>query len=125
MTDPSSPNARRARGAAESLLSITLVLEAILVFFVALVVFGLKVLPPALAFGGGAALLVLLLVDSLLVRWPIGLWLGWLLQATLLAIGILVPLMYFIGAIFLAMWIYCFITGRRLDRRNAQLKENA
>jgi hypothetical protein len=115
---------RRSRSATESLLSIVLVLEAVLVFFVVLVVFGLKILPPAVAFGAGAALLVILLLDSLLVRWPVGVWIGWVLQAVLVAAGILLPLMYFIGAIFLAIWIYCFITGRRLDRRNAQFKEN-
>jgi hypothetical protein len=125
MTEARTGRQRRARGAAESLLSIALVLEAVLVFFVVLVVFGLKILPPAIAFGGGAALLVVLMLDSLLVRWPAGIWLGWLLQAVLVAAGVLLPLMYFIGALFLAIWIYCFITGRRLDRRNAQLrKEN-
>ena len=115
---------RRQRGAAESLLSIVLALEAVLVFFIVLVVFGLKVLSPAVAFGGGAALVVLLVLDSRLVRWPVGVWLGWVLQAALVALGILLPLMYFVGAVFLAIWIYCFVTGRRLDRRNAIPKEN-
>ncbi len=114
---------RRRRGATESLLSIVLLLEAILVFFVVLVVFGLRVLPPALAFGGGAGLVVLLLVTGRLARWSWGVWIGWVLQVVLVAVGVLVPLMYFIGAVFLAIWIYCFVTGRRLDRRNAQLAE--
>lgn len=119
MTDPKSRRVRRQRGATESLLSIALLLEAILVFFVVLVVYGLQVLPPALAFGGGAALVVVLLLDGRLVRWPAGIALGWLLQAILISVGILVPMMYFIGAVFLAIWIYCFVTGTRLDRRNA------
>jgi hypothetical protein len=112
---------RRQRGATESLLSIVLLLEAILVFFVVLVVFGLHVLPPAAAFGGGAALFVVLLLVGRLVRWPAGIAIGWVLQAVLVAAGILVSLMYFIGAVFLGIWIYCFIIGRRLDRRNATI----
>lgn len=110
---------RRTRTATESLLSITLLLEAILVFFVIMVSFGLRVLPAGVVFGGGAALIVILLVDGRLVRHPYGVWVGWMLQAALIALGTLLPLMYFIGAVFLAIWIYCFVIGRRLDRRNA------
>jgi hypothetical protein len=116
---PAPVRVRRQRGALESLLSIALLLEAILVFFVVLVVFGLRVLPAGLAFGGGAVLFAILLIDGRLVRWPVGVWIGWLLQAVLIAVGILVPLMYFIGALFLAIWIYCFVMGVRLDRRNS------
>ncbi|WP_394768383.1 DUF4233 domain-containing protein [Lacisediminihabitans sp.] len=116
---PAPGRARRERSATESLLSIVLLLEAVLVFFIALTAFGLRVLPAAAAFGGGAALLVALLVVGRLVRYRWGVWLGWLAQAVLLATGFLLPLMWFIGAVFAALWIYCAITGRRLDRRNA------
>jgi len=114
------PRMRRRRTATESLLSITLVLEAILVFFIVMVVFGLRILPPAVAFGGGAALVVALLLVGRIVRYRWGVWLGWALQAFLIALGILLPVMYFVGAIFAAIWVYCFVTGRRLDRRNAE-----
>jgi uncharacterized membrane protein (DUF485 family) len=110
---------RRERTASESLLSIALLLEAILVFFVVMVAYGLRVLPTGLVFGGGAALVALLLIDGRLVRRPVGVWIGWALQGALVALGILLPLMYFIGAVFLAIWVYCFVTGRRLDRRKA------
>lgn len=118
-SDAPRTRVRRARSATESLLSITLLLEAILVFFVIMVSFGLRVLPAGVVFGGGAALIVILLVVGRLVRYPYGVWIGWALQAALLALGLLLPLMYFIGAVFLAIWIYCFVVGRRLDRRNA------
>jgi hypothetical protein len=118
-TQPAPRLARRERSASESLLSIVLLLEAILVFFISITVFGLRVVPAAVAFGGGAALLVALLVIGRLVRYSWGVWLGWVAQAVLLATGFLLPLMWFIGTVFLALWIYCFITGRRLDRRNA------
>jgi hypothetical protein len=116
---PTPGRARRERSATESLLSIVLLLEAVLVFFIALTAFGLRVLPAGAAFGGGAALLVSLLVIGRLVRYRWGVWLGWLAQAVLLATGLLLPLMWFIGAVFAALWTYCAITGRRLDRRNA------
>ncbi len=110
---------RRERSASESLLSIALVLEAVLVFFVVMVAFGLRVLPTGVVFGGGAALVVLLLVAGRLAGGPVGVWIGWVLQVALIALGILLPQMYFIGGIFAAIWIYCFVTGRRLDRRKA------
>lgn len=116
-----TPRAPRRRSATESLLSIVLVLEALLVFFLALVVFALDILPPALAFGGGAALFAAMLVVGRLLRHPWGLWLGWALQAIIIAAGFLVPLMFGIGAGFAALWTYCFVTGKRLDRRNANL----
>ena len=110
---------RRVRSASESLLSIALLLEAVLVFFVVMVAFGLRVLPTPLVFGGGAALVVLLLIAGRIAGRPVGVCIGWVLQVALIALGTLLPLMYFIGAIFAAIWIYCFVTGRRLDRRKA------
>jgi hypothetical protein len=119
---PAQPRRRRARSATESLLSIVLGLEAILIFFVALTVFRFGTLSPALAFGGGAVLIVVLVLVGRLLRFSWGSWLGWLLQVLLIAIGFLVPLMFYIGAGFAAIWIYCFVVGRRLDRRNAAIR---
>jgi hypothetical protein len=119
---PAQPRRRRARSATESLLSIVLGLEAILIFFVALTVYRFGTLSPALAFGGGVVLIVVLVLVGRLLRFSWGIWLGWLLQVLLIAIGFLVPLMFYIGAGFAAIWIYCFIVGRRLDRRNAAIR---
>ena len=110
---------RRERSASESLLSIALLLEAVLVFFVVMVAYGLKVLPAGVVFGGGALLVALLLVAGRLAGSAAGVWLGWAVQVVLIALGVLLPLMYFIGAIFSLIWIFCFITGRRLDRQKA------
>lgn len=119
----SSRPPRRARSATESLLSIVLALEAILVFFVMLTAFGLKALPPAAAFGGGVALIVVLVLTGRLVRYRWGVWLGWLLQALLVATGILLPIMYFIGLGFAAIWIFCFVKGGQLDRARTQFEQ--
>lgn len=119
MTRLKSTGTLRQRSTTESLLSIVLMLEAFLVFFAALAAFGLDLLPAGIALGGGAAYIVLLAVDGRLVRYPAGLWLGWALQLGLIALGLLMPLMYLIGAGFLALWIYCFIKGRSIDRARA------
>ena len=114
-----APRPRRQRSVTEMLLSIVLGLEAVLVFFVTLTAFGLRALEAPLAFGGGAALLVALLVAGRLLTYPWGVWVGWALQAVLLATGLLIPIMYFIAACFLAIWIYCFVKGRQIDRQKA------
>ena len=76
---------RRQRSATESLLSVVLILEAVVVFFGTLVIFGLRVVDPVLAFGGGAALILLLVIAARVVRWRWGQWLGHALQLVLLA----------------------------------------
>lgn len=113
--------APRRRSATESLLSIVLVLEALLVFFLTLVVFALDALPPAAAFIGGGVLFLILLSLGRVMRFEWAVWVGWLMQIVIILTGLLEPLMFGIGAIFVALWTYCFITGRRLDTRNAAL----
>lgn len=110
------PRPRRTRSTSESLLSIVLGLEAILMFFVTLTAFGLKAVPPVTAFVGGGVLIVVLVLVAGLLRYGWGVWLGWLLQAVLVGTGILLPIMYFIGAGFAAIWVYCFIKGRQIDK---------
>ena len=113
---PRTRKPRRQRSLTESLLSIVLGLEAVLVFFIALTVFGLHALPAPEAFGGGAILLVLLVVGSILVRYRFGVWFGWVLQVVLAATGILLPALYVAAAFFIAMWIFCFVRARQLER---------
>ena len=107
---------KRQRTATESLLSITLALEACLVFFAALAAFALDAVSPVVALVGGLVLIVLFALGARLVRHDYGVWFGWLLQAVLIGTGVVLPIMYIIGAGFLALWIYCFIKGRSLDR---------
>ena len=110
---------RRQRSVTESLLSITLVIEAVVLFFASLVAFGLKVLEPALpawaALALGAAGIVVLLATTAVLRYRWGVALGWVWQAALIALGILLPLLYVVGAGFALLWIYCFTRGRRID----------
>lgn len=111
--------ARRRRGAAESLLSIVLVLEAMSMFFVMLVVNGRDLLPTGVAFGGGLAAIVVMLLVSRVLRHRWGIVLGWIVQAGLIACGLLDPVMYVVAGVFVALWTYCLVKGTQLDRLNA------
>ena len=79
----------------------------------------MKALEPLPAFIGGAALIVVLVLAARLVRYPWGVWLGWVLQVVLLATGILLPIMYVVAAAFIGIWVYCFVKGRQLDSAKA------
>ncbi|WBU38991.1 DUF4233 domain-containing protein [Homoserinibacter sp. YIM 151385] len=110
---------RRQRSVTETLCSIALGLEAAVLFFVALVMFGLKLLDPALALGGGLGAIVLVSVVAGLQRYRWGQWLGWAVQLGLILLGLLLPVMFLVGALFAAFWAYCAIRGGQIDRMKA------
>ena len=113
---------RRRRSTTESLLSIVLILEAAMLFFATLTVFGLKALDPVAAFAGGGALILLTVIVSALVRWSWGVWLGWVLQAVILATGFLIPIMFVVGGGFVVLWVWCFLRAREIDRQRAEFE---
>ena len=51
---------------------------------------------------------------------PWGLWVGWILQLVLVALGFLEPMMFVVGAALLVTWFFAIRTGARLDRENVQ-----
>ena len=107
------------RGLQETLGTIVLGLEIVVLFLGALVVWGLGVAPPGLAFGGGGALIAVAIVAIGTLRSAVGVVLGWIVQAAIVASGLLIPELYLVGALFVALWAYCMIVGGRIDRRNA------
>jgi hypothetical protein len=98
---------------------VVLILEALVVFFLTMTAFGLRVVEPVVAFAGGAVLLVLFVLATRVLRYPWGVWVGWALQAVLLATGFVLPAMFFIAAGFAGIWTYCFVKGRQLDAARA------
>jgi hypothetical protein len=68
----------------------------------------------AVGVGGGAALLAL--VAAGLLRRTLGYLLGWAVQLLGVLLGLLTPAMFFVGGMFLALWLLSFVLGKRLDR---------
>ncbi|MCU1436987.1 MAG: rane protein [Naasia sp.] len=110
---------RRPRRVQESLGSIVLVLEIVVVFLAALVAWGLGALSAPVAIGGGAALVLLMVVAIRTLASSVGVVLGWIAQAVLVAGGLLIPELFIVGLLFVGMWTYCMIMGARIDRRQA------
>jgi hypothetical protein len=120
-TVPDPVGAPRPRSVKRSLASIVLGFEIIVVFLGALVLFGLGTVPGWIALGGGALLCLLMVAVIALLRYEWSFILGWAVQAIVLASGFLNPVMFIVGAMFAAMWIYCMVTGTRIDNQ----KENS
>lgn len=113
---------RRARSVRESLGSIVLGFESVIVFLATLVAFGLKAADPVVVLVGGAVLCLALVATLRLLDRQLGIRIGWILQFVIVATGLLVPIMFVIGAAFVALWAYCMVTGTRLD---AQTRRSA
>lgn len=118
-----TPRERRRRGAAESLGSVVLGFESIVVFLGGLVIYGLRVLPPGIeAWWGvvaGSILAVLMMLTAGLLRHRWAIALGWVLQVVLALGALLLPALALVALIFGGMWAYATIKGASLDRRNA------
>lgn len=70
-----------------------------------------------LAVGLGPALVALLLAGAL--RSERAYLAGWVLQAVAIGLGLLVPMMFFLGAVFGLLWATADLLGRRIDRERA------
>lgn len=97
---------------------LSILLFEVVVFGLAIPVMMLVAGVPALyaaISGGGAALLAL--VAAGLFRRPVGYLVGWTAQPVGVLLGFLTAPMFFVGAMFLSLWVITFILGKRLDGR--------
>lgn len=90
-------------------------MEAIVAGLTVPVAIGVGGVRPALAVTVGIGLLVLCVVAIGLLKKPVGYVLGSLAQVLAIATGFLVPAMFFLGAIFAALWITAIFVARRVE----------
>ncbi|AEW94100.1 MULTISPECIES: DUF4233 domain-containing protein [Streptomycetaceae] len=62
----------------------------------------------------GVAMVLCVLLCGMITR-PGGVVIGWVLQIALIASGFVVPTMYFLGAVFAALWWAAVHFGRKID----------
>ncbi|MCS0601533.1 DUF4233 domain-containing protein [Streptomyces sp. LP11] len=72
----------------------------------------------------GIAMLLCVLLCGMVTR-PGGVALGWALQLGLIASGVFVPTMYFMGVIFAALWWASVHYGRKVDEAKARFAAQA
>lgn len=74
-------------------------------------------LATALAVGLGLALACVLVAGMLRREWAY--LVGWAIQVAAVALGFVVPLMFFLGAVFGALWATADLLGQRIERERA------
>ena len=115
------PNQTKVRRSSRVMFaSVILSLEAFVAFFAGLTLFGMNGrmdggLPILSACG---VLAVVLLLSCAVVSRPWGVALGWGLQVLLVLLGVLEPMMFVVGAAFLATWAYAIVKGGQMDQEN-------
>ncbi|KOX53401.1 membrane protein [Streptomyces sp. NRRL F-7442] len=72
----------------------------------------------------GIAMFLCVALCGVITR-PGGVVLGWVLQVALIASGLVVPTMYFLGAVFAALWWASVHYGRKIDEAKARFAAQA
>jgi hypothetical protein len=90
-------------------------MEAIVAGLITPVAISVGGVEPGLAVAAGIGLLVLCVIAAALLKRPVGYVAGSVVQVLAIATGFLVPTMFFLGAIFAALWITAIIVARRVE----------
>ena len=102
------------------LCAAILVLEAIVLGLSTPVLISVAGVSTATGLWIGLGLMVAcLLVSGLLrFRWAYGI--GWLIQVVAIALGVEIGTMFFLGAVFLALWATAYVLGRKIEVERAE-----
>jgi hypothetical protein len=116
---------RRKRPAKPQFAQTILVLEALCVLFATLVAYGLRAADPAVVWGVGGSLALLLVLASGMIGRPGGYVVGWVLQGWMVAAAILLPSVardigVVVALVFVALWVTALRLGGRIDRERAE-----
>jgi hypothetical protein len=73
--------------------------------------------PVALSTGLGLAVLCLLTAGLLRNEWAYAI--GWAIQVAAVALGFVIGIMFFLGAVFAVLWATAYLLGRKIERERA------
>jgi CHASE3 domain sensor protein len=108
------------RSTQRSMCAAILVLEAIVLFLTGVVTIGTTDLGAGRSVLLGVGLAVLCVVAAGMLGRRGGYPLGWLVQVVSVALGLVVGVMFFIGALFAVLWATAYVLGERIDREKAE-----
>jgi hypothetical protein len=97
-----------------------LALESIVLFLSTPVMIQVSDVPQGRAIAVGLGLAVLALLFCGLLRFSWGYVLGSVLQVAAIGLGLVVPTMFVLGAVFALLWAMALLLGRRIDDAKAQ-----
>lgn len=95
-------------------------LQAVVLFLVGVTLSSVTDVSPGAGVGIGLGLAALCVLGAGLVRRPWGMAFGWAIQVLSIALGFVVPAMFAVGLVFLALWAGSAYLGGRIDRERAE-----
>jgi hypothetical protein len=93
-----------------------LVFEGMVVFFATLVALDLSDVDDGTLWWVGGTVSLACLVAAGLLRRPWGYAVGTALQLLVVAAGLVVPVMFFLGLLFAGLWFFVLYLGRKVER---------
>jgi hypothetical protein len=112
---PAAPERSPRRGMCAAVLS----LEAITLGLTTPVMISIAGVKTGTALGIGLGLAAACLVVAGMLRSEWAYALGWVLQLGAIGLGVLVPLMFFLGSVFALLWGTAYFLGRKIERERA------
>lgn len=97
----------------------TLGFEAVVIALATPVMIAVEGVSTPLALSVGLGLAVVTVASAGLLGRPWGYVLGHAIQVAVIAMGVLVPVMFFVGVIFAALWAAAYLLGRRIEASKA------
>lgn len=108
------------KSAQRQLSATMLALQAVVLGLTTPVMVSVAGVPVGTALAVGLGLAVTCVVVAGMLRRPWAYYLGWLIQVASIALGVVVPMMFILGAIFLALWAGAYFVGAKIDRERAE-----
>ena len=102
-----------------------LTLEAVILALAVPVMISVEDVSTPLALGAGLGLAVLCILTAGSLRRPQAYVVGHAIQVGAIALGFLVTIMFFVGAMFAALWFGAFFLGRRIEEDKARWAREA
>lgn len=93
-----------------------LISEGLVVFFATLVALGLSDYSHATVWAVGLTTMLACFVASGMLRFSFGYVVGSVLQGVVVATGVVVTAMYFLGVVFAGLWFLALYLGRRVEQ---------
>lgn len=109
----------REKSPRRTMCAAVLTLEGLSVALVIPVMISISGVATGTAVGLGLGLAVVCFLAAGLLRRPWGYWLGWAAQIAAVAMGVIVPMMYVVGALFAILWAAADLLGRKIDGERA------
>mgnify|MGYP003334351366 CR=1 FL=1 len=116
---PSGLDRERSRSPKRSMSAAVLSLEAITLGLTTPVMISIAGVSGGLATLVGVGLAVLCVLTAGMLRRPQAYWLGWAIQIAAIALGFVIGLMFFLGAIFALLWWGAVYLGDKIERERA------